>query len=208
MKTNLMMGVAGAVLLFAASAQAATFQSDLVAESVVSPAGAPTAITPVGVWEPNGTSIWVSYAATGAGGIVAPNTTYPGAPTMVYTEALSGSGFLNSLQLWADDTAEAFLVNGLTTTQLIAITGSTADSGVGCIFGTPNCRPSGQGTFAGSIAFGPGAFIEFRAYQLNADGFGIKYDGSVTPVPVPAALPLLLSGLAGLGFISRRSRKA
>jgi hypothetical protein len=200
MKTNLIMGVAGAVLLFAASAQAATFQSDLVNEA--SNVGSPTAITPVGVWDATGPGIWVSYAATGAGGIVAPDTTYPGAPTMVYTEALSGSGFLNSLQLWADDTAEAFLVDGLTTTQLIAIT--DASPAGSCVVGTPTCTPGGQGIFAGSIAFGPGAFIEFRAYQLAGDGFGIKYDGTTSPVPVPAALPLLLSGLAGLGFISRR----
>ncbi len=32
--------------------------------------------------------------------------------------------------------------------------------------------------------------------------------GALTPVPVPAALPLFLSALAGFGFISRRRRKS
>ena len=30
----------------------------------------------------------------------------------------------------------------------------------------------------------------------------------ISDVPIPAALPLLLSGLAGLGFASRRKKKA
>ncbi len=43
----------------------------------------------------------------------------------------------------------------------------------------------------------------------SGDGFLVKYvTAEVSEVPLPAALPLLLSGVAGLGFASRRRRKA
>ncbi|WP_428407473.1 VPLPA-CTERM sorting domain-containing protein [Hyphococcus sp.] len=43
----------------------------------------------------------------------------------------------------------------------------------------------------------------------SGDGFRVKYvTAEVSDVPVPAALPLLLSGIAGLGFASRRRKQA
>ena len=52
-----------------------------------------------------------------------------------------------------------------------------------------------------------GRVFEIIAATPGNFGFAI---GSITvsQVPVPAALPLLLSGIAGLGFASRRRRKA
>ena len=42
----------------------------------------------------------------------------------------------------------------------------------------------------------------------SGDGFRVKYiSAEISDVPVPAALPLLLSGLAGLGFASRRRKQ-
>lgn len=56
-------------------------------------------------------------------------------------------------------------------------------------------------TFTGvssiNFAFGGAAGDEFYLSSLTA-----------TPVPVPAALPLLLAGLGGLGVMARRKRKA
>ncbi|MBT8472160.1 MAG: VPLPA-CTERM sorting domain-containing protein, partial [Marinicaulis sp.] len=53
-------------------------------------------------------------------------------------------------------------------------------------------------------------FIAFRR-TAGADGldFYVEFlDAEFDPIPVPAALPLLLSGLAGLGFASRRRKNA
>ncbi len=51
-----------------------------------------------------------------------------------------------------------------------------------------------------------GTIFEFVPITVGA-GFAIaKFE--VSEVPIPGALPLLLSGLAGLGFASRRKKKA
>jgi hypothetical protein len=47
----------------------------------------------------------------------------------------------------------------------------------------------------------------FRTVKFDFRGSGAIGDFDISEVPVPAALPLLLSGLAGLGFASRRRRK-
>ncbi|MEM9494428.1 MAG: VPLPA-CTERM sorting domain-containing protein [Pseudomonadota bacterium] len=50
-----------------------------------------------------------------------------------------------------------------------------------------------------------GTTFEFFA-SVDPGGYSIE-QFSVSQVPVPAALPLLISGLAGLGFASRRRKK-
>ena len=53
-----------------------------------------------------------------------------------------------------------------------------------------------------------GTIFEFRAVTPGA-GFTIaQFEVSVNEVPIPGALPLLLAGLAGLGFASRRRKSA
>ena len=47
----------------------------------------------------------------------------------------------------------------------------------------------------------------FRRAVFTFDGSGAIGDFNISEVPVPAALPLLLSGIAGLSFASRRRRK-
>lgn len=41
----------------------------------------------------------------------------------------------------------------------------------------------------------------------GALNYTYEFDEAVAPIPVPAALPLFLSGLVGMGLIARRRKK-
>ena len=43
-------------------------------------------------------------------------------------------------------------------------------------------------------------------FGVTGDGNNVTLVGSVSQVPVPAALPLMLAGLAGLGLFARRRK--
>jgi len=66
---------------------------------------------------------------------------------------------------------------------------------------------SGDDTFADVVAMALSGFFD------GVDGIGFEYVDTefyveaISDVPLPAALPLLLSGIAGLGFASRRKKK-
>jgi len=50
---------------------------------------------------------------------------------------------------------------------------------------------------------------EYVAQFRDGDDFASTSAATfIAPVPVPAALPLLLAGLGGLGLVARRKRKA
>lgn len=95
-------------------------------------------------------------------------------------------GFLgNSLTLADDTVASALFFNG-------------ALLGIGINVNRPEF----------SVSFVPGFFDLSEAYfsydQNNNSGFGSL---TVSTVPVPAALPLLLTGLSALGFLGRRKKQ-
>jgi hypothetical protein len=76
-------------------------------------------------------------------------------------------------------------------------------SGVTADWGTNAPGPGGMYIGGGEVGFGdPGNFL--TAYDLN--DFIITAAGVTAPVPVPATLPLMLGGIAGLGLLARRKR--
>jgi hypothetical protein len=62
---------------------------------------------------------------------------------------------------------------------------------------TDNPSPGGMGIFSDDVFFGDPDFFEF-SYDPS--------DFMVSAVPVPAALPLMLGGIAVLGLLARRKR--
>ena len=165
---------------------------------VVCAAANAVSIIPNPLWTPNGGgAVWVSYAQTGQGGIVAPNTTVVGPPTATYTFSIA-SGFQSlSLLLWADDTLRVRL-DGTTLLAPSAAQGAAcASTGVTCTgAGTPLLIPLG----------GLAHTLFLDAYQIASDTHGLMYQGDLQPVvvPEPASLLLVGSALAAVGFVSRR----
>jgi hypothetical protein len=71
-------------------------------------------------------------------------------------------------------------------------------------------------TFSVDLAAGEGTGSEFYNYDDFGQRYGVAYTldrvtfsvPSVTPVPVPAALPLLASGLGAIGMVARKRRRS
>jgi len=57
-------------------------------------------------------------------------------------------------------------------------------------------------------SFDPFAAGEYSFRLEASNGQGVAMNVNVSPVPLPAALPLLLGALGGMGFVARRRRKS
>lgn len=124
------------------------------------------------------------------------STDYDGAVTFSWTVGRTGAGADFSIfQLDGSATATILL-------EALSATGDVLES-QSLLINFNDSSSYNLMTFAGFLR--PGADI----YGLRASGDGLVLDNlAVAPVPVPAALPLLLSGLAGLGAMARRRRRA
>jgi hypothetical protein len=76
----------------------------------------------------------------------------------------------------------------------------------GAISGWSNPISGGSGSYSVlNTTLGPGTYVlEVRGDVTGLNGGSYSGTLNATPVPLPAALPLLLSALGGLGFMGRR----
>ena len=167
---------------------------------IVCAAATAVSIIPNPLWTPNsGGAVWVSYAQTGQGGTIAPNTTVA-TPTATYTFSIAAGFQSLSLLLWADDTLGVRLDGGTLLAPSSTPGALCASGGVTCTgAGTPLLIPLG----------GLAHTLFLDAFQLAGDTHGLMYQGdlqaqALQPTPEPASLLLVGSALAAVGFISRR----
>jgi hypothetical protein len=157
-----------------------------------------------------GTAKWISYADTGLGGSVAPNTANrfsTAAATVKFTRTFTiGANGSFDLFILSDDTARVeFSGPGIADPLLQAVFPGQVDP----------CAPGGTGAAIGCVEQDMGKYnltnlaggdytLTVYAYQTNNDVFGSQYAGHYTGVPEPLTLALVGPGLIGMGLIVRR----
>jgi hypothetical protein len=161
-------------------------------------------IDPATVWQQNNPggsdALWISYADTGRPGTV----TAPIGHAATFSETFSANaGSVLSLEVWADNTA-AVVIDGLTVFNANFTSDAyCADGPIGCEAGEPGIinyifQDAGEHTLSIDVYQGG----SFDAPPGNP--FGLLYTGSLTAVPIPAAVWLFGSGLLGLIGMARR----
>lgn len=162
-------------------------------------------------WQPNNPNntdaLWISYADTGIfGSTLAPTSDLP---VFKVTETFSANvGDVLDLDVWADDTAEVF-INGTSVFSANFSQNICADGVIGC-------EPGENGTISYTFLTDGLQTLSFDVFQIGTKNsnrlnpFGLLYSGYVATaaVPEPTTLLLMATGLAGLGFGSKRKKKA
>jgi hypothetical protein len=177
-----------------------------------------------GAWEapPGDGATWISYENTGWVGTVGdwnavielPNADCPTGepitkggscqPNAEFFEVFSvTTNSILNLSVWADDSAQVFLINDSTPMTL---------SNATMVSGAPgNCAPTGYVscqtgiTLANDMPLAPGTYtLEFDVYQTGGGEYGLMYDGTVDPTPEPEVSVLVGGGLVMLALIRRK----
>src|SRR6185436_17816841 len=156
--------------------------------------GSNVLITPEPIWAVDPAARWVSFANTGIGGIVLPNTDLA-TPTATFYQDFAvtgGSGVSGSIQVWADDTA-------LVRLDGVVLFAANPTLETRCAAGPIGCRQANGGAIFFSA---PGLThrLEFEVYQRGLHTFGLMYSGQVDAIFIPEPATLAITGIGFAAF--------